>query len=304
MNRIKLALALGAALVVTGCFFDYPDPTVDPATITLNDLAVHDPSVIRADDGSFYVFGSHLAAARSTDLMNWQYIANGVDAANPLWSTIPLEGTQWTGIPGSWAADVIKLKDGKYRFYYNFCGIPPAGAMHRAALVSRRRRLGSHRRAVHRPGHLPALRHDARGNRRGLRPRGVTSYDARIHAEHHRPRRVLRRRRQVVDGLRLVLGRHFHPRNGRDHRQTASRARATAGISPAATTRHRRRLHAVQPEVALLLPVHVVRRPRRERRLQHPHRALAESGRTVPRRRRPRHGRTRAAASTASRRSA
>jgi hypothetical protein len=27
------------------------------------------------------------------------------------------------GIPGSWAADVIKLKDGKYRFYYNFCGI-------------------------------------------------------------------------------------------------------------------------------------------------------------------------------------
>jgi arabinan endo-1,5-alpha-L-arabinosidase len=127
MNRTKLALALTTALVVTGCFFDYPDPTVDPATITLSDLAVHDPSVIRADDGSFYVFGSHLAAARSTDLMNWQYIANGVDAANPLWSTIPLEGTQWTGIPGSWAADVIKLKDGKYRFYYSFCGIPPAG---------------------------------------------------------------------------------------------------------------------------------------------------------------------------------
>ncbi len=127
MEFRKLALGAGVALAVTGCFFDFADPTVDPATVTLNDRAVHDPSVIRDSDGTFYVFGSHLAAARSTDLMNWQYIANGVDATNPLWSTIPLEGNQWTGIPGSWAADVIKLKDGKYHFYYSFCGIPPAG---------------------------------------------------------------------------------------------------------------------------------------------------------------------------------
>lgn len=127
MEVRKLALAACTTLLVTGCIFDYADPTTDPATHTFNDRAVHDPSVIRDDDGTFYVFGSHLAAARSTDLMNWQYIANGVDASNPLWSTIPLEGNQWTGIPGSWAADVIKLKDGKYHFYYSFCGIPPAG---------------------------------------------------------------------------------------------------------------------------------------------------------------------------------
>ncbi|HYJ42722.1 MAG TPA: immunoglobulin-like domain-containing protein, partial [Steroidobacteraceae bacterium] len=180
MNRTKLALALGTALVVTGCFFDYPDPTVDPATITLNDLAVHDPSVIRADDGSFYVFGSHLAAARSTDLMNWQYIANGVDAANPLWSTIPLDGTQWTGIPGSWAADVIKLRDGKYRFYYNFCGIPPGGQCNgpRSYLgVAISDRIdgpfidqGIFLRSGMTPAEIAA----------GYGPEGVTSYDARI----------------------------------------------------------------------------------------------------------------------------
>jgi arabinan endo-1,5-alpha-L-arabinosidase len=180
MNRTKLALALATALVVTGCFFDYPDPTVDPATITLNDLAVHDPSVIRADDGSFYVFGSHLAAARSTDLMNWQYIANGVDAANPLWSTIPLAGTQWTGIPGSWAADVIKLKDGKYRFYYSFCGIPPAGQCNgpRSYLgVATSDRIdgpfidqGIFLRSGMTPAEIAA----------GYGPEGVTSYDARI----------------------------------------------------------------------------------------------------------------------------
>jgi arabinan endo-1,5-alpha-L-arabinosidase len=180
MDLRKLTLAACLALVVTGCIFDFADPTTDPAAITFNDRAVHDPSVIRDDDGTFYVFGSHLAAARSTDLMNWQYIANGVDATNPLWSTIPLDGTQWTGIPGSWAADVIKLKDGKYHFYYSFCGIPPAGLCN-----GPRSYLGSavsdridgpyvDRGIFLRSGMTPAE------IAAGYGPEGVTSYDARI----------------------------------------------------------------------------------------------------------------------------
>src|SRR3569833_712848 len=127
MKAARNALVLSLVLSFFGCLPEAPDPTAAPATITYNDLAVHDPSVIRADDGSYYVFGSHLAAARSTDLMSWRYIANGVDASNPLWSTIPPEGTAWTGIPGSWAPSVIKLKNGQYNFYYSFCGIPPSG---------------------------------------------------------------------------------------------------------------------------------------------------------------------------------
>ena len=127
MKLKRIALVMSGLLLVSGCLLDAPDPTVDASSITFNDLPVHDPSVIRADDGSFYVFGSHLAAARSTDLMRWQFIANGVDSSNPLYNTIPAAGTAWTGIPGSWAADVIRLKDGKYYFYYNFCGVPPTG---------------------------------------------------------------------------------------------------------------------------------------------------------------------------------
>jgi arabinan endo-1,5-alpha-L-arabinosidase len=127
MKLQRLVLLVSAFLLVSGCLFDAPDPTVDTNAITHNDLPVHDPSVIRADDGSYYVFGSHLAAARSTDLMRWQFVANGVDASNPLYSTIPLDGNEWTGVPGSWAADVIKLKDGKFYFYYSFCGVPPSG---------------------------------------------------------------------------------------------------------------------------------------------------------------------------------
>ena len=59
--------------------------------------------------------------------MGWQFIAKGVEPGNPLWSTIPVDGPTWTGQPGSWAADVIKLNDGKFYFYYSFCGVPPNG---------------------------------------------------------------------------------------------------------------------------------------------------------------------------------
>ena len=39
-------------------------------------VSVHDPSVIKLADGSYYIAGSHLVAARSTDLKNWNYTAN------------------------------------------------------------------------------------------------------------------------------------------------------------------------------------------------------------------------------------
>ncbi len=240
MELRKLALGGCVALAVTGCFFDFADPTVDPATVTLNDLAVHDPSVIRDSDGTFYVFGSHLAAARSTDLMNWQYIANGVDATNPLWSTIPLAGNQWTGIPGSWAADVIKLKNGKYHFYYSFCGDSARPAMQRAARVPGRRGFGSHRRSLRGPGYFPALGHDAAEIAAGYGPEGVTSYDARVHPNTIDPDVFYDQARQAVDGVRLLFGRHFHPANGRDHRQAAARTGLRQAPRGRRSQRHRR----------------------------------------------------------------
>ncbi|MBB6093719.1 arabinan endo-1,5-alpha-L-arabinosidase [Povalibacter uvarum] len=181
MKLLKAALMLGGVLTASGCLLDAPDPTVDANSITFNDLAVHDPSVVRADDGSYYVFGSHLAAARSTDLMNWQYVANGVDAANPLWSTIPTDGNTWTGAPGSWAADVIKLKDGKYRFYYSFCGIPPNGectgprAYLGVAIADNIAGPYTDQGIFLRSG-MNAAEIAA-----GYGPEGITSYDARIH---------------------------------------------------------------------------------------------------------------------------
>ena len=97
-----------------------------------NDLAVHDPSVIKTND-TYYVFGSHLAAAKSTDLMNWQYMNAGDNFTNgilfsPSYAEALPEAIEWTGgYVGSWASEVIQLNDDKYYFYYNHCGNPNSG---------------------------------------------------------------------------------------------------------------------------------------------------------------------------------
>lgn len=39
-------------------------------------VGVHDPSIVKLEDGSYYIAGSHLAAARSSDLENWTFTAN------------------------------------------------------------------------------------------------------------------------------------------------------------------------------------------------------------------------------------
>lgn len=113
--------------------FKLPDPvtSADPAIageINYTNVAVHDPSIIKDDDGTYYVFGSHLAVASSKDLINWTQVASdGVEASSlfETYATEIAEGTAWTGgFMGSWAPDIKKLADGKYHFYYNFCGGP------------------------------------------------------------------------------------------------------------------------------------------------------------------------------------
>lgn len=122
------------------------DPTANAAAITYNDIAVHDPSIIRAADGTYYAFGSHLAVAKSTDLMKWDYssvlTANDKVDESPLFNTYSsqiAEAIAWTdGFKGNWAADVIKAPNGKYWFYYNHCAqsetTPAGGCWNRSYL--------------------------------------------------------------------------------------------------------------------------------------------------------------------------
>ena len=152
-NKVLLAVSISAAL--GGCgdgtqqkvegIVQAPDNTapvsiadpVFPTEVTFTDAGVHDPSVIRLDDGTFYVFGSHMAYASSTDLVNWTQLNpaaadNAAAAADtPLFNTYGsevAEGIDWVGgWVGSWASDVIQLADGRYYFYYNHCALPENG---------------------------------------------------------------------------------------------------------------------------------------------------------------------------------
>lgn len=113
-----------------------PTPAQAEKPPVFTNVSVHDPSVIK-DKGTYYVFGSHLGAAKSADLMNWTLIDSGVTENNKLFksetSNVKLElaeALEWAQSDTLWAADVIRLSDGKYYMYYNACqGSQPLSAM-------------------------------------------------------------------------------------------------------------------------------------------------------------------------------
>ncbi len=45
-------------------------------------VSVHDPSIFKDTNGTYYVFGSHIDAAKTNDLQNWTRFTNGYAAAN------------------------------------------------------------------------------------------------------------------------------------------------------------------------------------------------------------------------------
>ena len=88
------------------------------------DAGVHDPSVLRDDDGTWYIFGSHMAAARSDDLIKWTMISRDAGAGCTLVENVQeqmREALSYARTNTFWAPDVIRLKDGRYAMYYCAC---------------------------------------------------------------------------------------------------------------------------------------------------------------------------------------
>lgn len=70
-NKIKkrtLAMALAFGMCACACGAQ-AEETVSWSDISR--VSVHDPSIIAADDGAYYVIGSHTASAQSEDLIQW-----------------------------------------------------------------------------------------------------------------------------------------------------------------------------------------------------------------------------------------
>ena len=98
---------------------------------------VHDPSVVLADDGYYYMYqtdasygnahtaGGHFHARRSKNLVDWEYMGGTMTNA-PAWVKDTLNASRKRfGLPeiaspqyGYWAPCVRKVKSGLYRMYY------------------------------------------------------------------------------------------------------------------------------------------------------------------------------------------
>ena len=225
------ALALAAIPVPAG--------SASEEVPTFTNVTVHDPSVVRVG-ADFYVFGSHLASARTRDGQRWTQVTTDTTAAQGN-ALVPdpqvqfQEALAWVGSNTFWAPDVIQLDDGRFYFYYCVGRLDaPIAALGVAVSDSVTGPYTEPRRDA-------AVRHvrPAQPRRHELRPT--------VHPEHRRSRRLLRPGREAVDGVRLVFGRHLHPGARSRHRLPA----AEPGLREEADRRQpqpdRRRVHPLQP---------------------------------------------------------
>lgn len=127
---MKKPIAALTALLLCGSLLQ----TV-PAAAEYARASVHDPSIVKLQEGGYYIIGSHLGAARSNDLMNWASAANSnlgstkttffkdiyADLAIPeKWSNTT-DGYNLAG--NMWAPDIIFNPDmGKYCMYLSVNG--------------------------------------------------------------------------------------------------------------------------------------------------------------------------------------
>jgi len=132
--KIKKALSAFLSLcILGGC--SVISGAAQTASAEYSRVSVHDPSVVRLEEGGYFIIGSHLGAARSDDMMNWRSAANSnlgstrttffrdiyKDLAVPeKWSNT----TAGYNLAGNmWAPDIIYNKDmGKYCMYLSVNG--------------------------------------------------------------------------------------------------------------------------------------------------------------------------------------
>lgn len=116
-----LAAGLGLLAALPAAAFPTEPPDGVPQ---FTNATVHDPSLIPLDD-EYYVFGSHLASAKTADWQHWTQITTDttVTGGNALVPDAGAEFAEAIGYVGEnqafFAPDVIRLPDG--RFYYYYC---------------------------------------------------------------------------------------------------------------------------------------------------------------------------------------
>lgn len=121
---VKRSLGVTATAAVAGCIdgIHQVGGTVTPTATYENPVfepILADPSVVRADDGTFYAYGTEddwqdgeglrlVPTVRSDDLVNWEYVGEAFEAK-----------PGWKDSGFLWAPDVIRMND-TYHIYYSY----------------------------------------------------------------------------------------------------------------------------------------------------------------------------------------
>lgn len=115
----------------SGATSDKVDPNRVPQNVVTSNyssgVSVHDPSVVK-DGSKYYIFGSHMDTAYTTDLWKWNKLYTGVDENNKMFSNLfsksnyaafSYVGKNDAGGYSVWAPDVHYNKDmGKWVQYF------------------------------------------------------------------------------------------------------------------------------------------------------------------------------------------
>lgn len=122
-REVKKLLVLLAVLLVLSI-------PAQAAQVKFGNASVHDPSVLYAD-GTYYIYGSHMQAAKSSNLQDWKLFSK-LDKCTlqPDYAVQFKEALIWAQAGTFWAPDVIRLSDGRYYMYYCCCeGSKPLSAL-------------------------------------------------------------------------------------------------------------------------------------------------------------------------------
>lgn len=124
-NKCLISLMAVMMIMFAACGQETEKLKADtPVEKEFSEVSVHDSAVVEGEDGAYYIFGSHLAVAKTTDLMNWTYVNQGVKNDNDIIPDVFLvmkEAFEWAHSNTFWAPDVVRLNDGSYRLYYCNC---------------------------------------------------------------------------------------------------------------------------------------------------------------------------------------
>ena len=130
MMKRTMQVLLAALFLCISCASAFASETTLPE---FRNVQLHDPSIIRDDDGVYYIYGSHMAAARSDDLMHWKLFSKDAETGCRLVENVQTEmgeALKYARTTTFWAPDVQRLADGRYYLYYCCCeGSSPLSCM-------------------------------------------------------------------------------------------------------------------------------------------------------------------------------